>query len=171
MAPDMTRLLQATNLVASDTSNETCFFLAESVLAWMTGFTSPGMTQDSKARYLVNLQISPPRCLNVAFGNLPITVAACDYLETKAASQSLAADNPSRRTLDFFCDTWRDEINGTKPEIARELGLRIGSIRLFEEIEESNITNVALDGTILNTELANYTVISSFDETYTVRSA
>jgi hypothetical protein len=171
MAPDMTRLLQATNLVASDTANDTCYFLAESVLAWMTGFTSPGMTQDSKARYLVNLQISPPRCLNVPFGDLPITVAACLYLETQAASENFTANAPSRRTLDFFCDTWRKEKNGTKPEIARELGLRTGSIRLFEEIEESNFTNVAPNGTILNTELANYTVVSSFDESYTVRSA
>jgi hypothetical protein len=170
MAPDMTSLLQATNLLASDTANETCSFLAASVLAWMVGFTSPGFTQDSKARYLVNLQISPPRCPNENYTS--ITVAACLYLETQAANESLPITDPSRRSLDFFCDTWRNEINGTtRTEIAHQLGLRTGSIRLFEEREESNLTNVTIDGTISNTELANYTVTSSFDESYTVRSA
>jgi hypothetical protein len=108
---------------------------------------------------------------NVQFGSLSITVAACLYLERQAANENLTIDDPSRRSLDFFCDTWRNEINGTKPEIARQLGLRTGSIRLFKEIEESNLTNVAIDGTIINTELVNYTVTSSFDESYTVRSA
>lgn len=170
-ALDMTSMLQATNLMASDTSNATCFFLADSVLAWMVGFTSPGFTQDSKAQYLVNLQIAPPRCPNAAFGDVPITVSACSYLESQALSEGIAVNDPSRQSLNFFCDTWRNEIVGTKPQIAKQLGLRTGSIRLFEEIQESNITNVAIDGTIINTELANYTVVSSFDESYTVRSA
>jgi hypothetical protein len=170
-APDMTSFLQATNLVASDTGNSTCFFLANSVLAWMVGFTSPGFTQDSKARYLVNLQLSPPRCDYIGYSGRPITETACEYLEAQAESDGLAADDRSRKSLDFFCDTWRNEIVGTKPEIARQLGLRTGSIRLFEERDEANLTQVAINGTATSTSLANYTVTSSFDESYTVRSA
>jgi hypothetical protein len=170
MAPDMTSLLQATNLVASDTANATCSFLAQSVLAWMLGFTSPGFTQDSKAQYLVNLQITPKRC-SVKLGDLSITEAACVYLERQAANKNTTINDHSRKSLDFFCDTWRNETKGTKSEIARELGLRTGSIRWFQEKEESNLTIVDINGTITKTELANYTVTSSFDESYTVRAA
>jgi hypothetical protein len=172
MAPAMTKQLQATNLLAVDTNNSTCTFIAESVLAWMVGFTSPGFTQDSTAQYLVNLQISPrTRCQVEEYKDRPITEIACASLQARAAFEMIPADDPSRKTLDFFCETWETEITGTKAEVAHQLGLRTGSIRVFEEIDLANLTFVTADGMPLETILTNYSIVSSFDESYTVRQA
>jgi hypothetical protein len=174
MAPTMTKQLQATNLLANDNMNSTCVFLAESLLAWMVGFTSPGFTQDSTAQYLVNLQIQPRiRCEYEyeLYKDAPITEIACASLQARAAFEMIPADDPSRETLDFFCETWETEITGSKPEVAHQLGLRTGSIRVFEETDEANLTRFEADGTFIETIRSNYTIISSFDESYTVRQA
>jgi hypothetical protein len=174
MAPVMTRQLQESNRLATDTSNSTCNFLADSVLSWMVGFTSPGFSpQGSQARYLVDLRIEPPdRCEYLGFEKNAITVTACEELEKQANESGLPLNDTLRRPIASFCDTWRPQKNGTKPEIARKLGLRTGSILLFKETAMGNLTQVAIDGTVgITTENVTYSVKSLFDETFTIRKA
>jgi len=164
-APGMTRQLQATNLLANSEANPSCQFLADSVLAWMLGFTSPGFSRDSDSQYLLNLDILPPRCPYLPLGDQPVSIAACTFLSSQPG-----LDEFTQSVLVRFCESW-NIISTEKTVLADELGLRTGSILLYRLVDVANFTLVSANGTVTGIEVANYTVVSSFDESYTIRSA
>lgn len=165
-APSMTLQLQATNLLADSQEDSSCTFLADSTLSWMLSLTSPAFSQDLEdSRYLLNLDVQPPRCPNALFADLPVTVAACSYLNAQMNSDAITLE-----VTNTFCESW-NLTSPSRQDIARELGLRTGSILLYQEIELANLTLVDEDGNISGVEERNYTVVASFDESVTVRNA
>jgi len=177
----MTDQLQATNLLAADTTNETCAFLASSVRAWLTGVTSSNYIEDNP--YALSLDLQPTRCTNfLGVGEL-LSNQSCEVLKKQLDARidrltrlgeeipdSLARES---RRFESLCRWWILPPDSTEDEIADEfaelLDLRTGSILIYRRMDIGNLTVVTDGGNVTN--VANYSVITSFDETETVSTA
>lgn len=143
VATKMTNQLQATNLIADDTSFETCEFLVGSVIAWIMAVVAPDAPDSPDDLHLISLVIAPDRCKT--------SEDYCQYIAQKT-------DNSDR-----LCEQ-REALQGKSvQEIADILGVRVGSIVVYESI---SAPNTFLNGsTPVN---ATFSVTSSFDQSYTI---
>ncbi|KAL7581269.1 hypothetical protein ACA910_006040 [Epithemia clementina (nom. ined.)] len=146
LGPTMTEQLQATNMIASDTSTETCQFLFDSVHAWINALVPPDFDMDPSDPYLIDLKIEPQRC--------SVSLYMCDPAEV----YTLESEN--------LCDN-RHALGGkSKQEMADYLGVRVGSIVTYDsDVEVLPFLN---ETTKVN---ASYSVTSYFDQNYTIATA
>jgi hypothetical protein len=159
-AQDMTVQLQSTNLIASDTSDETCLFLQHSLSAWVKALSS---TSHGDAEYndpfLLSLVMTPYRC-----GLTETKDAngfACDLDLPKAVELS----DPF---LENACQRWSfNDTDWSNDQFANAHGRRVGSISLFEVSDFGNFT-VVDSGSTSETE---FSVLARFDLTETIRLA
>jgi len=148
----MSRKLQAVNLVAADTSNATCDFLRTSVEAWVIAVSTRGGMYDS---YLLTLDLRPVRC-GYNFSQF-INVAWC----RRAQSDFV----PS------ICEEWKDiAYDETETEIAEESGIREGSIEMLNQTMMANLTRVRDDGSVV-VERAEFSVVTRFNHTLSIQAA
>lgn len=154
-AVSMTNQLQGSNLLANDNSTESCEFLANTTIAWMTGVTSPDFVQDDDDPYVVALDILPIRCSEASSWY----AAICE----ETAVEVTVADTHFEQNRQL-CEVWGQTYSSPR-EIADSLGLRAGSVISMKVSEKGNVTI----GDFTNE--TEFTVNASFDETYTIRTA
>ena len=160
VAYQMTDQLQATNLVASDTFEETCQFLLSSTAAWVVGVSSATFTDEDQP-YLLTLDIAPYRC---AFdGNSPANVRVCELADDIFGDAFLANASSS-------CMIWSEyNVTDNIGAIAQVSGKREGSILEITRMEEGTLEVVQPFGFIeeVNT---TYSVTAAFDQTYSIQT-
>lgn len=152
----LTRQLQATNIVAADTSNATCRFLDTSVKSWMIAVNIRGGKYDN---YLLTLDIQPRRC-NYS-ENYFINVDTCRGLTT--------IPEPAIP----ICMEWDkyDNVELTTPEIADAANIRRGSIMELEYTNVGNFTVVQEDGSTVEKSNTSFSVTARFDHSLTIQIA
>lgn len=172
----MTRQLQGTNLIASDTSNETCHFFNDSIESWYLALSSPSFYAGSKVSYLLKAVVQPSRCFKL-FGGAARSSEPCEILKQRlSAKLENLASNPDfnlqywtsrwSSILEVCADTIRYEgINAEN--LAKAFGIRSGSILIFEEASTSNLTFFEN----MTTVERQFTSQSGWDETFTVQTA
>jgi hypothetical protein len=151
----MTYQLQAANLIATDTSNESCRFLVASASSWLAGVSNRRHLEDSP--YLLSLDVHPVRC---RFDSANLT------------RNELCRSSTSPAKAQLFCDDWSRYIDGDPSiqDLAVASGIREGSI------VEHNVSNIELftsltkNGSIF-VEETTYSVLARFDESFSVRTA
>jgi hypothetical protein len=151
----MTYQLQAANLIATDTSNESCRFLVTSASSWLAGVSNRRHLEDSP--YLLSLEVQPVRC---RFDSANLT----QLLLCRSST------SPSKARM--LCDNWSRYIDGDPSiqDLAVASGIREGSI------VEHNVSNIELftsltqNGSIF-VEETTYSVLARFDESFSVRTA
>ena len=148
----MTEQLQATNLIANDTSDATCDFLVQSTYAWVMAVVAPDVGDSPSDIYLLDFNLQPGRC----FGDADETC------------RSLVNESENGQAL---CDT-RAEVAGQSDDaIAEILGIRVGSIVTFSYADSGKIFNTSDNGGSGFLEDTTYSVTTSFDQTYSVQTA
>jgi hypothetical protein len=172
VAYEMTRQMQATNLVASDNSPITCDYLRDSIWAWVTAVQQPGF-QHSNDPYLLSLEISPERCPFQQWGNRSVLYCTM-YSDQQQKHQYGAFANltgsqdASQSLVKALCHVWERTSTATTPEdIAQAAGIRVGSVLFYGDARPWNLTNVT-SGSTASTVFA---VGSSFDASFTVASS
>lgn len=165
VAFQMTRQMQGTNLVASDTSNATCVYLLASVWEWAVGVTAADFVKRNDP-FLFTLHIGPSRCPFMESDRL--AKALCEALQASDTDRLSLADHspvpPSLENLEHVCTYYRNISGDTISEMARSVGKRAGSILEYQESTLYNLTNVT-DGITLPED---FSVVASFDGTYTI---
>lgn len=152
VAEQMTDQLQQINLLASDTSNETCDYLNSSVDSWLHAVISREVLGKSQP-FLLTLEMNPPRC-----GLTGLTFTNSEHCEREMDHN------------DDACDLWNDLTftNVTTGEVAEKSGIREGSIIEYNVANE-NVTwfpfGPASPGT------STFSVHTRFDMTASVRTA
>ena len=146
VAPEMTDQLQATNLIANDTSDETCEFLFNSVHAWILAVVAPDAADDPSDPYLVSLTIEPDRC--------NISANICEEVVTSTDSS------------EKLCDLRRELLGKSLDEMADVLGVRSGSIVTYDKYD-FNYPFLNYSEPVNTT----FSVVSSFDQSYTIATA
>jgi hypothetical protein len=153
---EMTSQLQATNMVANDTSNETCSYLRQSIGNWLIAVNIRGGLYDA---HLLTLQVEPSRCgyTNSTFTN----VEACQ----------LAAILPAQAVP--VCMEWYSfaNTNLTTAEIANAAQVRQGAIKEIELSNTGNLQSLNDDRSEYFMSNNTYSVITRFDNTLTIQLA
>lgn len=149
---EMTSNLQGVNLMAQNSSSNTCDFLTSSIRAWAIASITQSFGDDESPS-LLTLEVGPDRCdFNTSF-------LTCDSVAI--------ADDDSR--IGRTCDLWSSYQNVSIPadveEIASANDIRVGSIIVYEKSTPSNFTNVTSNVTTI----ANYTARTSFDFSFSVQ--
>jgi len=160
VAYQMTDQLQATNLVASDTSEETCQFLLASTAAWVVGVGSATFTDEDQP-YLLTLDIAPYRC---AFDGISLAnVRVCELADDIFGDAFLTSASSS-------CMIWSEyNVTDNIGAIAQVGGKREGSMLEITRTEEGTLAVVQQDGSIEEVN-ASYSVIATFDQTYSIQT-
>jgi hypothetical protein len=154
LADQMTRQLQAVNLVAADTSNATCAFLKRSIEAWLIAVGTHGGSDDS---YLLTLDLRPIRCGNIGV-NAFTNAALCRTWNDTAPD---------------ICDQWSTfEYGDTNAEIANASGIREGSIEVLEQNMTANLTWISPDdGSVAVVESTEFSVLTRFNHSMSIQAA
>ncbi len=152
----MTSQLQATNIVAADTSNATCTFLDVSVKSWLVAIDVRG---GDYTNYLMTLDIQPRRCnySDMYFVNVDV----CRGL----------AFIPQPAVL--ICMEWNlyDTLTMTTKEIAQAANVRSGSITELEYTNLRDFTVVQEDGSNIVMANTTFSVTARFDHSITIEKA
>lgn len=159
-ADSMTEQLQATNLVASNTLEETCVYLTESVASWLVGVSSRHYLQED-GPYLMTLDLQPYRC---GFDSNQFTnIHICEVL----SGGNLPAE------VEDFCRIWSAYAdNGrSNSDLASASGIREGSIVEYSRVNNGTLLIMAQDGSIVTSLETSFSVVSRFDQTITIRTA
>jgi len=134
----MTQQMQGTNLVANDTSQNTCLYLQESTWAWLSALTPPDFP-DYHQPYVLTLSIEPLRCV---FQEVPGDTV--DFLcnHSDAVSEFASEINLKRSLfVKRICSFW-ESLNGTTDsDIARSAGMRAGSLLTYSASQPWWLTN------------------------------
>ena len=156
MTYQLTKQLQATNIVAADTSNATCGFLDTSVLNWLVAVNIRG---GNFGNYLLTLDIQPRRCYYSE--NYFINVDACRATAT--------IPEPAVP----ICMEWYkvDDIQLTTAEIADAANIRRGSIIELNFLDISDFTIVQEDGSNVVEANTTFSVTTRFDHSLTIKIA
>jgi hypothetical protein len=151
----MTYQLQATNLIATDTSNESCMFLVTSASSWLAGVSNRRHVEDSP--YLLSLDVLPVRC---RFDSANLT--------RKELCRS--ATSPAKARM--LCDNWSRYLDGDSviQDLAAASGIREGSIVEHNALNFELFTSLTQNGSIC-VEETTYSVLARFDESFSIRTA
>jgi len=168
IAPTVTRELQAVNLVAVDTSDETCRFFADTIYSWLVAVavTKEHATRTSQTdAFLLTLQIEPVRCEaffndngNTAYG--VITSKECDFPLYESGTQS-----ERKRS----CLIWSKSETGST-QTAEQAGVRNGAVSVFVEERVGNITT-AVNGSVIGINETVFRVSASFNQSASIESS
>jgi hypothetical protein len=158
-ASEMTRNLQGINLISQNSSDVTCEFLASSIEAW----TAASITRsfgDDKTPSLVSFEVGPDRC---DFNTSALrSVVLCD---------SYFAPTNDVPRMEEICELWATFPNFSLREAVEEIAnvndIRVGSIVFYDDLTASNFANLTSDVTTM----VNYTVVSSFDFSFSIKEA
>ena len=159
IAPKMTEQLQGTNLIANDTSDETCEFLLESIVSWFHAVRAPDVDKDPSDPFLLNLELGPDRGCFKQTEDLLYHYYCEPILETYD-NASLIFDQRDNITLEMCQDYDKTEGMSTK-EVSHALGLRPGSVLQFHTNKVS----------LLEGSPSIFSVTTTFDETYSIEEA
>jgi hypothetical protein len=173
IAYEMTRQMQATNLVASDSGSATCEYLRDSMWAWVTAVQQPNLNS-SNDPFLLALFIAPVRCPFQAWENRSALYCSV-YAGQDDQAAGIGSGEPrggagaaAGSLVDELCDVWERTSNATTPgEIASAAGIRVGSVLSYGDARAWNLTN-ATSG---STAPAVFAVGANFDATFTVASS
>jgi hypothetical protein len=169
IAYEMTRQMQATNLVASDTNLSTCEYLRDSMWAWLTAIQQPG-SGESNAPYLLTLDILPTRCPFQRFGNQTAGVYCQTFMGSSSTSPQVRpayASNYSDEIIQSMCQLWELTAAAQSTQgIADAVGTRVGALLFYNESEVWNLTNVTSGGAAMST----FSIAVNFDATSIVSS-
>lgn len=155
----MTAQLQETNLIASDTSNETCKFLSASVASWLIGISYRHYLE--KVPFLLSLDLLPQRC---------------GFDGENAANFQICGkvSNISDLTPDAegICTAWSlfPSSNQTIANLARASGQREGSIVEHATTAVAILTLPTRSGSFVGEETI-FSVVSRFNHTLLIRTA
>jgi hypothetical protein len=164
LAKEMTEQLQEINLVANDTSNETCVFLHTSVSAWTKGVTSPKYMYQTNHRphyekrdfdepFLLTLDLQPYRC----------------NFEPKTFANMYNCTDTVDPELRDACETWDSlRLENSTEGVADAQGVREGSVLEFTRVNLANLTNVT---SAEMTDKVEFSVQARFDHSYLVATA
>jgi hypothetical protein len=156
MTFELTQQLQATNVVAADTSNATCGFLDVSIKSWLIAVNIRG---GKYGNYLLTLDVEPRRC-NYS-ENYFINVDVCRTLAT--------IPGPA---IPICMDWYKyDTINLSTKQIADAANIRQGSIIELQYVDVSNFTIVQEDGSTVVEANTTFAVTTRFDHTLTIKIA
>jgi hypothetical protein len=161
---NMTFQLQATNLIASDTSLETCQFFIESVYAWLVAVSSRFYVGEDNP-HLLTLDIQPYRCL--IDGSNTTTVLLCENI------MNLFGDMLPESAAGM-CKVWLDSAaHGftSTEEFAVASGIRVGSIVEFRKADIGFLAPVDQNGTIGDIYKMTFSVDAMFDQTFSIETA
>jgi hypothetical protein len=169
IAYELTRQMQATNLVASDTNLSTCEYLRDSMWAWLTAIQQPG-SGDSDAPYLLTLDILPSRCPFQLLADQSAGVYCQEYTEPSSSSTQLIPTekaNVSSEVIQSMCQLWELTAAAQSTQgIADAIGARVGALLFYNESDVWNLTNVASGEITLST----FSIAANFDATAIVSS-
>eukprot|EP00523_Entomoneis_sp_CCMP467_P008375 CAMPEP_0168730186 /NCGR_PEP_ID=MMETSP0724-20121128/6603_1 /TAXON_ID=265536 /ORGANISM="Amphiprora sp., Strain CCMP467" /LENGTH=1375 /DNA_ID=CAMNT_0008777121 /DNA_START=24 /DNA_END=4148 /DNA_ORIENTATION=- len=152
LAESMTKQLQKTNIIANDTSVETCDYLLDSTYSWIMGVVAPNVEDGSL--YLLKLGITPGRCVE-------------DDLSSYNLCTQFVGDSEAGAEQ---CAERRDLEGLSQPEMADYLGIRVGSIVEHSVSQNGTLLTFDENGSEMYTDEI-FSVQSCFDETYTIRTA
>ena len=162
---EMTEQLQATNLVASDLSdNETCPFLQDSVSSWVSTMTQTYYEEEEfDDPFLLSLVVKPFRC------NLNASVSANVW----ACGRSKVGEDEDGENLEAACHSWAmmNETDATAEDFATTQGVRRGSITSFWQSNVGNLTTANEDTGSTLTETVEFSVLAMFDQTAMIEIA
>lgn len=173
VAFSMTKQMQGTNMLANNTSDETCEFLQDSTWSWITSVTPPNYPQPSHEPSLLKLELEPIRC-RFQYGLLSIGDFCHDALSGTVIgygnNTTLALTNVSNdrtETLKDICEYWKNLTGDEASSIARSGGLRAGSVLTYMNTTEALLYYELRD----DVRPENFTVKAMFDVSSTVRIA
>jgi len=149
LGQQMTDQLQAVNVIAADTSSETCSFLSESIKSWVHSVSVHSYVETDEY-YLASLYIDPPRC---GFDSSlePVTLSICTDQRDESIQETMNME---------ICDRWF-HISDTK------------SSQLSDRREGSMLTYRVADEGLLETNgttaAVTYAVDARYDYSLVVR--
>ena len=152
----MTSQLQATNIIAADTSNTTCRFLDASIKSWLVAIDVRG---GDYTNFLMTLDIQPRRC------NYSDT-----YFVNVDVCRGLAF---TPEPAELICLEWNlyDNLKVTTKEIAQAANVRSGSITELEYTNVRDFTVVQEDGSNIVMANTTFSVTARFDHSTTIEIA
>jgi hypothetical protein len=174
VAPQLTRQLQATNLISNDTSSATCDFLTDSVASWVRAIHAPDFDEDPSDPHLLRLQIQPQRCFGDGEDILDrMCNPVLDAAQTGTLRNVSASHEGRVHSIAWeLCQTYRRTKGSSITELAHELGCRPGSILQFYQQDEAMLFFPTNSTDTIGLQVwTNFSVLTTFDQTYTIQAA